>query len=139
MDIKKTLTDALAYINHVGANHTMRGNPHPQEWLVKDLEAAIASMEPKPKPSPIKGLEDECPDGLLPDGPTCPACGGKRGPSGVGGGTWVHYGMAFSGGCAPLLEEFISEPRAFTAEENEQFSLEAAQSLLPEGYAIVKK
>lgn len=34
---------------------------------------------------------DACPDGLLPDGEKCPRCGGRRGPSGVGGGTWVHY------------------------------------------------
>jgi hypothetical protein len=32
-----------------------------------------------------------CPDGLLPDGEVCPRCGGRRGPSGIGGGTWVHY------------------------------------------------
>ncbi len=31
-----------------------------------------------------------CPDGLLPDGESCPRCGGPRAPSGVGGGTWVH-------------------------------------------------
>lgn len=33
----------------------------------------------------------KCQDGLLPDGPVCPACGGRRGPSGVDRGTWVHY------------------------------------------------
>lgn len=32
-----------------------------------------------------------CPDALLPDGPTCPRCGGPRGPSGVDGGSWVHF------------------------------------------------
>ena len=31
-----------------------------------------------------------CPEGILPDGPVCPRCGKARGPSGVGGGTWVH-------------------------------------------------
>lgn len=31
-----------------------------------------------------------CPDGLLPDGEECPRCGGKRAPSGIDGGTWVH-------------------------------------------------
>lgn len=35
-----------------------------------------------------------CPDGLLPDGPICPKCGGVRGPSGIGGGTWVHTRLA---------------------------------------------
>lgn len=34
--------------------------------------------------------EQQCPDGLTPDGPTCPRCGGHRGPSGIDGGTWVH-------------------------------------------------
>lgn len=32
----------------------------------------------------------KCPDGLTPDGPACPRCGGPRGPSGVDGGSWVH-------------------------------------------------
>lgn len=34
---------------------------------------------------------ERCPDALLPDGPTCPRCGGNRAPSGVDGGSWVHY------------------------------------------------
>ncbi len=33
----------------------------------------------------------ECPNNLLPDGPVCPKCGGRRGPSGIDGGSWVHY------------------------------------------------
>jgi hypothetical protein len=33
----------------------------------------------------------KCPDGLAPDGELCPRCGRRRGPSGVGGGMWVHY------------------------------------------------
>ncbi len=33
---------------------------------------------------------EPCPNGLTPDGPTCPRCGGYRGPSGVDGGSWVH-------------------------------------------------
>lgn len=32
-----------------------------------------------------------CPDALLPYGPVCPRCGGPRAPSGVGGGSWVHF------------------------------------------------
>lgn len=31
---------ALNYIRHVGANHVMRGEPHPQAWLVDGLEQA---------------------------------------------------------------------------------------------------
>jgi hypothetical protein len=38
-----------------------------------------------------KREQSKCPDGLLPDGPVCPRCGGNRGPSGVDGGTWIHY------------------------------------------------
>lgn len=34
--------------------------------------------------------EAACPDNLTPDGQTCPRCGQPRGPSGVGGGSWVH-------------------------------------------------
>jgi hypothetical protein len=41
-DNQEVLRDALAYINHVGSSHVMRGQPHPQEWLVKKLEAAIS-------------------------------------------------------------------------------------------------
>jgi hypothetical protein len=29
---------ALCYIKHVGSNWTMRGEPHPQQWLVDGLE-----------------------------------------------------------------------------------------------------
>lgn len=36
--------DALAYINHVGANHTMRGEPHPQQWLVDKLQANLSEQ-----------------------------------------------------------------------------------------------
>lgn len=34
---------------------------------------------------------DECPNALLPDGPICPRCRGRRGESGIDGGSWVHY------------------------------------------------
>ncbi len=40
---------------------------------------------------PLEGKFDSCPDGLLPDGPICPRCGKNRAPSGIGGGTWVHW------------------------------------------------
>lgn len=38
---KEAMRDALAYIKHVGANHTMRGEPHPQQWIVDKLEALL--------------------------------------------------------------------------------------------------
>jgi len=34
---------------------------------------------------------DKCPEGLLPDGEICPRCGRSRAPSGIDGGTWVHF------------------------------------------------
>jgi len=43
-------------------------------------------------PEPAK-----CPDGLLPDGECCPRCGGRRAPSGIDGGTWVHFEPAEGG------------------------------------------
>jgi len=36
-------------------------------------------------------MTDKCPDDLLPGGDWCPRCGGERAPSGVDGGSWVHY------------------------------------------------
>jgi len=36
-------------------------------------------------------VAEKCEDALLPDGPKCPRCGGRRGPSGIGGGSWVHF------------------------------------------------
>jgi hypothetical protein len=47
----------------------------------------------RPQPCPVHAPagRDTCPDAQLPDGPTCPRCGGPRAPSGVGGGSWVHF------------------------------------------------
>ena len=39
----------------------------------------------------LEELREPCPDALTPDGPVCPRCGKRRGTSGVGGGSWVHY------------------------------------------------
>jgi len=52
----------------------------------KELTPVQISAARKKEPK-----EQQCPDGLLPDGEICPDCGGRRGPSGVDGGTWVHY------------------------------------------------
>ena len=38
---RKVMQDALNYIRHVGANHVMRGQPHPQQWIVDELEAVL--------------------------------------------------------------------------------------------------
>lgn len=42
----------------------------------------------------VLGVGNECPDALLPDGDVCPRCGGPRAPSGVDGGSWVHFPRA---------------------------------------------
>ena len=51
----------------------------------RTYDAALAQA-----PAPA-GYALECPDALLPDGPICPACGGKRFAV---GGHWVHDGTA---------------------------------------------
>lgn len=38
---------ALNYIRHVGSNWTMRGEPHPQQWIVDGLEAAVVVQCPQ--------------------------------------------------------------------------------------------
>ena len=44
--VPKSIFDgALRYIQHVGANHTMRGKPHPQQWIVDGLLAAQERRE----------------------------------------------------------------------------------------------
>jgi hypothetical protein len=53
------LRDALAYINHVGANHTMRGEPHPQQWLVDKLEAAVNAPRTEIAPPGILAAAEE--------------------------------------------------------------------------------
>lgn len=58
-------------------------------WVEADVPLPLA-------PQTIRGTvtasaEERCPDGLLPDGPVCPRCGRNRAPSGIDGGTWVHF------------------------------------------------
>lgn len=40
---KQTVQDAINYIEHVGANWTMRGQPHPQQWILDNLHAMLAA------------------------------------------------------------------------------------------------
>lgn len=42
------LMAALNYIEHVGANWTMRGQEHPQKWIVDKLHAALDSSRISP-------------------------------------------------------------------------------------------
>lgn len=54
----------------------------------------IAANETKQRLGDTIDREDEtveCPNNLLPEGEICPRCGGPRAPSGVDGGSWVHF------------------------------------------------
>ena len=55
-----------------------RNCPLPPRPITSAARAALSAEGP------------QCENGLLPDGPVCPRCGGPRGPSGVDGGSWVH-------------------------------------------------
>lgn len=56
--------------------------------IVQRVTEAFRKLYPNALPHPAEA--GKCQDGALPDGPTCPKCGGERAPSGVGGGSWVH-------------------------------------------------
>jgi hypothetical protein len=62
-----------------------RVTPTVSPYHVTGVQPVDAPREPAP------AGRDTCPDAQLPDGPTCPRCGGPRAPSGVGGGSWVHF------------------------------------------------
>lgn len=68
-------------------------DPEPAEWMYAGPTGAhyTAICEWMDRMDERRQPPARCPDGVLPDGPVCPRCGGRRGPSGVGGGTWVHY------------------------------------------------
>lgn len=89
-----------------GARHES-GDEGARNGASWNQRAALAQAE---RPS------GKCPDGLLPDGPTCPRCGGKRGPSGVDGGTWVHYQQAEQ----PAAQRINDAERAWLAESQEK-------------------
>ena len=40
---REAIEPALRYIQHVGANAVMRGQPHPQQWIVDALESVMKS------------------------------------------------------------------------------------------------
>ena len=40
---QEAMRNALNYIKHVGSNQTMKGLPHPQQWIADQLEAALAA------------------------------------------------------------------------------------------------
>ena len=45
-ELFEVLAPALNYINHVGANYVMRGQPHPQQKIIDALKAALAKVKP---------------------------------------------------------------------------------------------
>lgn len=59
-------------------------HPHREDGCDADCETCDSVALPAQVQSP-------CPNGLLPDGEICPRCGGPRAPSGVDGGSWVHF------------------------------------------------
>ena len=67
----------------VGRHGTATDGPT-QHWIEADVPLPLP-------PQTISGVALPCPDGLLPDGTTCPQCGGERAPSGIDSGTWVHF------------------------------------------------
>jgi len=58
---------------------------------IQYLEKLIDSRPKSPAVAKVVPIRKECPDALLPDGDICPRCGGPRAPSGVDGGSWVHF------------------------------------------------
>lgn len=42
---RQHLQDALNYINHVGSGFVMSGQPHPQQWIVDNLNTALAPQK----------------------------------------------------------------------------------------------
>lgn len=63
--------------------------PRPMGRPLRELTVEEAGRLAAPTFQEIEA--EKCPDALLPDGPVCPRCGGERAPSGVDGGSWVHF------------------------------------------------
>lgn len=76
-------------------------------------------------PEPVAA---KCQDALLPDGEVCPRCGGKRAPSGVDGGSWVHVGEA------PPQPERAEEPQASAPSPEQQLARRRAAR--EEGFTV---
>jgi hypothetical protein len=65
----------------------------PTHWMpVPRLPGAVAVSQEGQQGAQEARIEQptHCPDGALPDGPTCPICRCARVPSSIGGGTWIH-------------------------------------------------
>lgn len=66
------------------------GELSPDKWHIAtrcefDSEATASLVRPQPV-----AVQEACQDGILPDGPMCPQCGGPRSFNGKGVGLWTH-------------------------------------------------
>jgi hypothetical protein len=58
---QRTMVEAaLNYINHVGSNWTMRGEPHPQQWIVDGLAAFLAAPSEAPREGATPRTKAQC-------------------------------------------------------------------------------
>lgn len=76
----------------VAADRMLHGDA--LDAAIDAARAATPPAQPSAVQRPYVAYNDRgepCENGLLPDGPRCPRCGGPRGVSGVDGGSWVHY------------------------------------------------
>jgi hypothetical protein len=95
--------------------------------------AAEAQTQRQEDASEFFAVSSDCPDGVLPDGPMCPLCGGKRGPSGVDGGSWVHIRAA-----APSPQAQAQQAQGLTEREAfEAWALSEEGGWWPEAVARV--
>jgi hypothetical protein len=72
--------------------------------IVRHLERAGASAEEIAPYVAYNDIGEPCEDALTPDGDSCPRCGGPRAPSGVDGGSWVHFPQRRPGGDKPAAK-----------------------------------
>lgn len=67
-----------------------KGSGPPSDLVHQAHRVAFGSSNPMDEAAGPGQAGWRCPEALLPDGPTCPRCGGERAASGAGGGSWVH-------------------------------------------------
>lgn len=83
--------DNLAYKLRKIRDHTCFNEWADRELLAGLLQSIKRICDDERRSSSAQPSEPKCPDGLLPDGATCPRCGNPRAASGIDGGTWVHF------------------------------------------------
>lgn len=80
------LLERIYKANDLHAVFTIKDSPE-----YKALAALMLGSDWEYKQQKFEFQQQKCKDGQLPDGPVCPSCGGERAPSGIDGGSWVHY------------------------------------------------